>query len=310
MKRINYLVFLLLLCVACNGGSTKSSQPASENPQEKAKTFTLPEIPTMYTTPEQRADFLVKHYWDNFDFTDTVYIHLPHITEQAFVDFLDVANHSPQPSAIEGVQRMMASAEKHKRMYDHFVSLTDKYLYDPNSPFRNEELYIEVLESIMQTEHLIDAEKDRAKYRRALAQKNRVGTKALNFTYTLKSGKQGTLYALSAEYTLVYINNPGCKACGEITEGLKQSLYVQRLLSEKRMTILCIYPDEDLNEWEKHRTDFPSDWINGYDKSTTIRDKDLYDLKAIPSLYLLDKHKTVLLKDTTLPAIEEYLRMK
>lgn len=306
MKTISCIILLLLFCCSCNNNKTTKEQQTTEATQEVERTFALPEIPAMYTTPEQQTDFLVKHYWDNFDFTDTAYIHLPKVTEQAYVDFIDITNHAPLEASREGIKLMMANAEKDKKVYDYFVSLADKYLYDPNSPFRNEELYIEVLESILKTDHLEDVEKTRPQYRLDLAQKNRIGTKALNFTYTLKSGKQGSLYSLSSEYTLVYINNPGCHACGEITEGLKQSAMIQYLLSEKRMTILCIYPDEELDEWEKHQGDFPSNWINGYDKGTVMRNQNLYDLKAIPSLYLLDKNKVVLLKDTTLPAIEQY----
>lgn len=306
MKIFHYLIIAIFALSSCNSGKAQKDQNP-ETPQETPKSFTLPEIPTMYTSPEQRADFLVKHYWDNFDFADTSYIHLPQITEQAFVDFLDVANHSPIESAQDGMKRMMTKAEADKKVFNYFVSLADKYLYDPNSPFRNEEFYIGILEKMLETNLLDDVEKTRPQYRLKLAQKNRLGTKALNFTYTTQSGKQGSLYGQSAEYILLYINNPGCHACGEITEGMKQSGVIQYLLSAKHMTILCIYPDEDLDEWKKHRDDFPSTWINGYDKGTVIRDKDLYDLKAIPSLYLLDKNKTVLLKDATLQQIEQYL---
>lgn len=309
MKTFYYLMFVLLVCSSCNSKSTQKDQ-TTEKAQDAPKNFTLPEMPAMFTTPEQRADFLAKHYWDNFDFTDTSYIHLPEITEQAYVDFLDVANHSPMQSAYEGVKKLMTNAEKDKKVFNYFVSLADKYLYDPNSPFRNEELYIAVLETMLESNHLEDVEKTRPQYRLNLAQKNRLGTKALNFTYTTQSGKQGSLYDFSTEYILVYINNPGCHACGEITEGLKQSRIVEYLLSEKRITILCIYPDEDLEEWKNHQSDFPKNWINGYDKGTVMRDKDLYDLKAIPSLYLLDKNKTVLLKDATFPQVEQYLNAR
>jgi hypothetical protein len=41
----------------------------------------------------------------------------------------------------------------------------------------------------------------------------------------------------------------------------------------------------------------PKGWICGYDKEMTLTHKRLYDLKAIPSLYLLDKRKHVLVKD-------------
>ena len=46
---------------------------------------------------------------------------------------------------------------------------------------------------------------------------------------------------------------------------------------------------------------------NGYDPDYAIRTDRLYDVRAIPSLYLLDSEKTVLMKDAptekVLPAI-------
>ena len=72
--------------------------------------------------------------------------------------------------------------------------------------------------------------------------------------------------------------------------------------------VLSLNPYIDLSEFQKHLSDFPSDWINGYDKKQMIDQKNLYDLKAIPTLYLLDKDKTVLLKDATAEEIEEYLQ--
>ncbi|KAA5118039.1 DUF5106 domain-containing protein, partial [Bacteroides fragilis] len=55
------------------------------------------------------------------------------------------------------------------------------------------------------------------------------------------------------------------------------------------------------------RNDFAKEWTNGYDKELVIKNKNLYDLRAIPTLYLLDKNKTVLLKDATLQKVEQYL---
>ena len=103
------------------------------------------------------------------------------------------------------------------------------------------------------------------------------------------------------------INNPGCHACTETIDALKNAPIINRLLGQKKLTVLSIYPDEELDEWRKHLNEFPKEWINGYDKKFAIKEQQLYDLKAIPTLYLLNKEKTVLLKDATAQAIEEYL---
>ena len=69
------------------------------------------------------------------------------------------------------------------------------------------------------------------------------------------------------------------------------------MIEQRRLTILAIYPDKELDEWHKHS--LPATWIDAYDKGCQIEEQRLYDLRAIPSLYLLDARKRVLVKDST-----------
>lgn len=297
-------IFLFFLCACKSGGA---SNQESSIPQDTVKAIKMPVIPAMITDVEQRADFLVRHYWDNVNFADTNYIHHPEITEQAWVDYCDLLNHVPLATVQEAMKETFQRASTNKKVLVYFEELADKYLYDPNSPARNEEFYIPVLESMVTSPVLDDTEKIRPRTRLELAQKNRIGTRALDFTYTLASGAQGTLYAIQTEYTILFINNPGCHACTETIEALKGAPIIDKLITEKKLKVLSLYPDQELDEWKKYLHEFPATWINGYDKSFTITEKNLYDLKAIPTLYLLDKNKTVLLKDATAAAVEEYL---
>ncbi len=78
---------------------------------------------------------------------------------------------------------------------------------------------------------------------------------------------------------------------------MKQSVHLKELIKNKQIKILTIYPDEDLTLWKKHLNKLSTEWINGYDKGQILTLKNLYDLSTIPSFYLLDKEKKVLLKD-------------
>ena len=307
---LNILPVVCLLCLcACKIGHA-SGLHQTNVAQDTIKTVTVPTIPTMMTAPEQRADFLVKHYWDNVNFADTNYIHHPEVTEQAWADYCDILNHVPLETAQQAMRKTIERTNVDKKVFTYITDLADKYLYDPNSPMRNEEFYIPVLDAMLASPILEEIEKVRPKARRELAQKNRIGTKALNFNYTLASGAQGSLYQQKSDYTLLFINNPGCHACTETIEALKNAPVINQLLAQQKLTVLSIYPDEELNEWRKHLNEFPKEWINGYDKTFAIKEQQLYDLRAIPTLYLLNKDKTVLLKDAPVQAIEEYLLMK
>ena len=72
---------------------------------------------------------------------------------------------------------------------------------------------------------------------------------------------------------------------------------INSLVRDGRMSLLSIYIDEDVAEWFKGLSDYPEEWITGYNQDLTIRDQLVYDVRAIPSLYLLDRDKKVLFKD-------------
>lgn len=305
----NILLLSIVLCTSCGNKKATDNRQATA-PADTVTKFTLPTIPIMLNTPELRADYLIRHYWENVNLADTNYIHHPEILEQAWVDFIDITRLVPDTVAISAMKELFRSAEVEKKMFLHFTELANKYLYDPNSPMRNEELYIPVLDVMLGSNVLDDVEKIRPQGRRELAERNRPGKKAIDFTYTLASGKVGTLYGVKAEYTLLFINNPGCHACEESIEELKQAPAINKEMAAGKLKILAVYPDEEKEEWERHLPDFPMEWINGYDRKTVIKEKNLYDLKAIPTLYLLDKDKKVLLKDVMVGQVEQYLMQR
>jgi hypothetical protein len=76
--------------------------------------------------------------------------------------------------------------------------------------------------------------------------------------------------------------------------------------SRTMLTILTLYPDNNLTEWYKYLPEMPVKWIHAYDKGMEVTQRKLYDIKAIPTLYLLDKDKKVILKDSSIEAIESF----
>ena len=294
MKRILFsLLVISLCCFSCSGQQKNESTIEAK----KERGFQLPEVPVMLDTPEARATFVCEHYWDNFDFADTAYIHLPDITEQAIVNFMDLMPRVPKELSEKAMGILYQKAAPHSPMLWHFWETMSRYWKDANSPVRNEEMFIRLcrsMESVPQVEEVL---KQRASFARRLAEKNRVGQSAIDFTYTLASGKQGRMYGLKADYILLFFYNPDCHTCMEIKNAMKQSSRLKEWVSSGKMKVLTLYPDEDVALWRGHLNELSNEWVNGYDKGQVLTHELLYDLSAIPSFYLLDKDKKVLLKD-------------
>lgn len=255
------LVVILSIFAITIGGCTTSATKAT-----KEYKFVLPDIPALITSPEGRADYLVKNYWKNFDFKDTALISRAEITEQAFVDFISILNHVPISVTRSGIHNLVEGAYADSVMFDHFNSLFEKYLYDPNSPFRNEDYYIAVLEEVIPKMNEYD--RIRPEYLLSMAHRNRVGMVATPFPQLNKA---------SGDLVLLFFQDPECPTCKQIKEHIKNSGL------DQRVTVVLVNPDE----------------CEGLDK--------LYDLKALPSLYLLDREKVVLLKDVTIEQVDDYM---
>lgn len=302
--RILYLLVFALIFNSCHGQQTVKTDKEDTTP----KTFEMVSVPSIITDPDERAKYVVEHFWDKFDFADTAYVHLPDITEQALSNYIDMMKYVTPQVASSAIKGMMHKATADSTMFAYFANLYERYLFDPNSPMRDESLYINVLEAVVAAPVFDDVNKIRPAHLLELALKNRVGEPATDFTYMLADGKTGTLHQVKADYLVLYFYNPDCHACQEISKQLTESPLINQLQRTNRLKILAVYPDEDLEAWRNHLPEIPGSWINSYDKSLSLKNDEVYDLKAIPTLYLLDKEKKVVLKDVTFNGLEEFLQ--
>lgn len=293
------LTFLLLSC-----GGKQQAQTVKK--QERVLAFQLPEVPVMLQRAEDRLKYVVEHYWDHFNFKDTAYIHAPDVTEQALVNYIDLLARVPMEMADTCLTKTIRRSMQESKMEEYITELFHRYLMDPNSPLRYEELYEPIARLLSTHPDLVKSTK--AQHDLRLIHLNRRGTVANDFVYTLYGGMQHRLHQLKANYTILLFYNPDCETCAEVLRQMKQSALLNEWLTGKQVKLLAVYPEEEYKLWEAYRSQVPENWINAYDKEHKLLYEELYDLKAMPSLYLLNSKKEVLLKDVFWGQIEEYLK--
>ncbi len=313
MKRITTLISVLILATSCIASpSSKEVKSTNEVKTNSSKgIYTPPQIPAMLSTTKQRIEFYTSHYWDDFNFRDTVLLKNNGYVEQAWSNYIAALPQLPYKEASNSLKETMSRASVDSVALETFIDISEKYLYDPNSPMRNDEYFIPILEYIITSDKVDDIMKLRPIELLKLAKKNRIGAQANDFKYTLDNGTSHSLYSINADFTLIFFNNPDCEDCKRVKDIISQSELLSSLTNQhgtqgKRLTILSIYPDEDLSLW--HKATYPDIVINSYDAGCKINNDQLYDLKAIPSLYLLDIEKRVILKDAPIEIIENWLQ--
>ena len=304
MVHLRYGIYVVILAGFIAGSCTGNS---GRTKTKTSKEFSLPVIPAMMDDPQQQVNYLAEHYWNNFDFNDTSFIHQPKVTEMIFTEYLKILMQATASATASSIRHTLEQALENPQAFTFFTDLLEKYLYNPNSPLRNEEIYSIALEYILAAPQVDELKKVRSRYQLEQLSKNRVGKVAVDFVYTLANGKQGRMHHLKSDYLVLFFNNPDCAACKDIQHAFEQSPVMSQMQKTGALKILAIYVDQDTEAWQQYQTNIPKQWINGYDASYIILGEDLYDLRAIPSLYLLDKDKRVVLRDVQHEHLEQYL---
>ena len=308
---------MLALALGCGQPKKQASQaPATRE-------FPMAEIPMMITEPAQRAEWLAQHFWDSFTLPEKLYF-CDSVTvngvpaeklEQQVGLFASILQQITIPAGQEAMKAAFGRLEAFQKAqpegntFSKTSALISRYFYDPNSPVRSEDLYLPYVSLLAGSDLVGQEEKGKYAWDARVCSLNQTGTPAADFSFVDTEGRRHTLYGVKAAYTLLLFGNPDCNACREIMEQMGASPEITDLISSGKIKVVDVYIDEDLDQWKAKKDTYPKEWINGYDPDFVIRTDRLYAVRALPSLYLLDEKKNVLLKDAPPEMVLQALTM-
>lgn len=309
MRQLGCVFIGLLLLFQVNACGSKTSPVTQDTVLVQEQTqFPFPAIPEVLTSPDERKAYLLTHYWEQFDFADTTLVNNRDVTEQGFVNFIALLADGATPEDLmrESLENwcMAFVGQEHARKV--LTQTADDYLFNPNSPFYNEALYGMYLEALLGKLPQTDAMRSAYRFKLELVRRNNVGDKATDFVYYLSDGTRHTLAAtpVKNDRLLLMFYDPECESCHEVLLQMAADTALAEAVRAGKLSVLAVYTEGNDEAWRKALPDMPKGWTVGTDHEA-VKTGALYDLKAMPSLYLLDGQKTVLLKDA---AYEKILR--
>jgi hypothetical protein len=212
--------------------------------------------------------------------------------EAALKNFVFATVDPNKEKSLRVLDAVLADAAKDSVVFAKTVAFLEKPFGDPNSPHRNEELYIKVLQARMKSAWCDSITRAKTRNELYLRMQNQPGGAANDFVYRTPAGFKKKMYDLKADFTLLFFYNPECAACKEMKDALVKSEIINR-----KAKVLDVYTDRDEKVWLNHLPELPTEWIHGRDEDEYLYKNKVYDLRAIPAVYLLDKDKKVVLKD-------------
>lgn len=297
MKKYVAAFVAVMVLAACG------PRPAKKAPAPQNRPFPRVEAPAMIDNPQERLEYIVLHFWDAFSKTDQPTDSLliggvpkADVETQMGV-FASLLQQVPLPAGQKAMAALYTNLTKAPGMFTPMTELTTRYFFDPNSPVRSEALYLPFVKALSSSPLVNDDLKPGYAWDARRCALNLPGSTAADFRFIDTSGRTRTLHSIKAEYILLIFGNPDCTACRELMENMSSIPEIVNLEASGRLKVVDIYIDQEIDVWKQRMASYPKHWINGYDPDYVIRQDLIYDIRAVPSIYLLDRDKTVLLKD-------------
>lgn len=203
-------------------------------------------------------------------------------------------------------------AQARQQFIDHkscerAISEMEKRLNAPFASAQAEDSCLYILEQVMNSGVLSETDKILPQFMIETLNKNRVGTQAHDIEFITANGETHKLSEYSTPFKLIYFNDPDCDACRLVKTRLDTTAFIKQLVEQQSLTIIAIYTLNDKNAWEKNS--MPQYIVNGWDRSQTIENEELYSLPTLPVFYILDASNTVKVKnEPSLNNIMGYLK--
>lgn len=314
MKRLLFISLAVLLLAAC--GRRGSGQAASTS---APKRFPEAVVPSMMTEPAQAVEYKLTHFWDAFfkdaysPCQDCILGVAKSEVETELATFIEIMNMVPKERAQAAMSKLFSQVEQKQRAdssshaYVLMNELVVRYLYDPNSPYRDEDLYLPYVKGLAASDLTSADARPGYAYEAQMCSLNPYGSVAADFSFTTAQGRRQRLHDLRADYVVMFFSNPGCHSCKEIVDAFTSFPLLDEMVADGRAVVLNIYIDSELDKWREYLPNYPSSWICAYDHAGIIREDAIYNVRAIPSLYLLDSQKRVLMKDVPTEKLLDYL---
>lgn len=234
----------------------------------------LPSIPSELRTAPLRAAWLLEHFWDNMDFSDSAVVADREFMGQNFADFMSVMAVADSCARRKAVEVLVSRAAVNTFAANELSLLTEGYLLDRRSPVADDELYLLFADAMLAADY---PRREAIEFMRRMTAQCRPGTEAPDFEFTARAGRVGRLSDYRGRQVLLLIYSPDCNECRAEIAQLKADTTLTAAIASGQTVVLAVYGGSDEQIWRAGQI-LPPEWIDALSPDID----ELYPIGALP----------------------------
>lgn len=254
-------------------------------------------------------EYFLQHCFDYFPWEDPNIFRTPY-GDSKIREFCQYIYLWKRPELDHYVFDILDSAKANTETYYTLFDKIEKILGYHGSTSRIERIYIPMLKDLLKHPNLPEIRKRHCEYELRNLDKNNEGTIAPDFNLIMSTGESSSLHQIQSEYLLLYFQHPTCPTCQKVRQMISNFPTLNKAIASGRLKVLTVYFEDEKNIWENyiHSSEANPIYLHGWNKDQHILDQSLYDTRAIPYMFLLDKDKRILKKNILETELEDQIK--
>ncbi len=254
-------------------------------------------------------EFFLQHCFDHFPWNDPNIFRTP-FGDSKIREFCQYIHSWNRTDLDHYVFAVLDSAKANTTTYFTVFDKIEKILGYHGSTTRVERIYIPMLKDMLSYPNITNLRKRHCEYELSVLDKNHEGDIAPDFNIILSNGERSSLHDIQSEYLLLYFQHPTCPTCQRVRHMIAQFPILNKAIATGRLKVLTVYFEDEKDIWENYinSSEANPNYLHGWNKDQSILDKSLYETRAIPYMFLLDKDKRILKKNVLETELEDHIK--
>ena len=259
-----------------------------------------------------KYQYYKNHFLDHIDFADARMLKTP-VFHTKFMEYFDkvVVQHpdSVYAAALEVLEKAKGTEDMFRYVLTNlaskyetsnvmgmetvFVNLAEDYYLSGKTPWVEEDVVAKIKEKVEETKPTL------------------IGKQAPPMTLMDTLDRPVSLYAIEADYLILYFYDPTCGNCKKKTPIMHEAY--QKLKNEG-VKVLAVNTITDGDKWKEYIRENELDWINAGDIHVRSNFRYDYNVESVPRVFILDKDKKIIARrlgaEDVEPFMNNYIKAK
>ncbi len=258
--------------------------------------FEYPMAPDDLSSLEEKADWLVEHFWDRLDTKSKNSVD-QHALNDAFRVWVTPMQWAAKEKTIASTDALLKRIEKNPTLLIQFAKAAEDNLYDVNrAGMLIDEVYVRFAEAIDRNKKIDKIRKARYKEQARKLRATMPGASAPHFSFITPQGEKKEYFPMST-FTIIEFGDPTCEDCRMAKLKMDVNLTISELVEKGKVNILFILPDTP-EGWEEEMAGYPARWGVGASEDVD----DIYDIRLTPTFYTVGADGKIISKHITVDA--------